>query len=78
MIIIWDSLAELYCFRLTRPSVDLSVRLSVVTLTWQFSIDASKFHTWTKFEYGIRQMNDKQDGLQIYRRLSVALVDTLT
>ena len=72
-------LAELYCFRLDRPSVCLSVlghSKSVI-----FNRISSKFHIWIasinlsfKFEYGFCPTSDNQDGRQNDRRLSMSAV----
>ena len=81
-------LAELYCFRLVRPSVCLSVRPSVRghSNSVIFNQISSKFHRWVafinlsyKFEYGFCLTFDNQDGRQNDRHLSIsAVVVTLT
>ena len=73
-------LAELYCFRLVRPSV-YGHSNSVI-----FNQISSKFYIWiasinlsVKFEYGFCPTSDNKDGRQNGRHLSIAaVVVTLT
>ena len=85
-------LAELYCFRLVRPSVCLSVCLSVCPsvrghsnsvifnrISSKFHIRIAFIHLSFKFEYGFCPTSDNQDGRQSGRHLSIsAVVVTLT
>ena len=72
--------AELYCFRLVRPSVRGHSNSDI------FNRISSKFHLWItstnlsfKFEYRFCPTSDYQDGRQNGRHLSIsAVVVTLT
>ena len=73
-------LAELYCFRLVRPSVRGHSNSFI------FNRISSKFHIWIdsinlsfKFEYWFYLTSDNKDGRQNGRHLSIsAVVVTLT